>query len=93
MKLRLSGWARIWVVIGGVIWGWGTLYGAKEGLESIYASPAEKLGYVGAYSLFGLFYGLALFTFAMFVKWVGLWIWRGFQKDRATRKAVVPEDK
>jgi|GEM_PF-1934032 len=89
---RLSGWARLSLVVAG---GW-VLYGAWKGLEAMGDSPSsltafERWSYVGASALIGLLIGAISFGVSMAAKSVCLWVWRGFKEDNQSKNTSKVE--
>jgi hypothetical protein len=85
---RLSGWARLWIVIAAVVWIGFTIYSLQIAAEH----ASDQLRYVGTPmtgeqfwimvatgSMAGLLLGAVMFGLAMIARAVTLWVWRGFR--------------
>lgn len=96
MKRRLSGWARLWVVIGALIVIGSTLIG----FENARIYDEDQWGYVGThitvlqyclriaqFVVGGLFVAVVTFVVAMIAKSAALWVYRGFKPPKSDASA------
>jgi hypothetical protein len=86
---KLSGWARLWIVILSPFWLFGITIEYNSFSDLADYNNQERSFLQNAGKLLEIilsvsFWVLVFFIFAMLAKWAGVWVWRGFKQPKPT---------